>query len=126
MLDLLVHVLFKAHESYRALRVCGIGLKQAGDNAHVLGAGEVRVRGRRLDERTNTGENLAAGPARHRPAQHGDLAGGRGGQAEQHLHRGRLARTVRPQQAMYRALGHFEIELIDDCVFPVGLSQTLR
>src|SRR6185312_10198829 len=72
-------------------------------------AGQVRIGGGLLDQRSYLRQYLAGVPG-HPPAQHLDLAAGRVDQAEQHADQRGLARPVRPEQAVPVSLADVEID----------------
>ena len=84
--DPLVHLPAQAHGVHRVLDVVVGKIEQALDDPHVLGAGEVPVTGRGLDERADVGQVPASSAPVHWLPADEHLAGARLHQGQQHLH----------------------------------------
>src|SRR5205823_5651993 len=119
--ELAVGPFSQIHELEQAVDVGG--LAPAPDALEVAEVGttrEVRVEGRRLDHRADPAERLRVAD---RTTEDPRLARRALHEPEQHAHRGRLPRPVRPEESEDAALGNAERELIDRDHLAVPLRE---
>jgi hypothetical protein len=94
---------------------------QVGHQLQVLLPGQQFVDRRELAGDADRGAHrLRLGPGV--VAGHPHRAAVRRDQRGQHVHRGGLARAVRPEQGEDRARGHLEIDAVEDRPAPEGLA----
>ena len=96
-----------------------------GERPQVLPAGQVRVEGRRLDERSDLEQPVPVAPA-ERPAEDLDRARVGMDQAGQQPHRRRLAGAVRAEEAVHDAGRHGQVQARQGDPGSVALREPAR
>ena len=113
----------QVHQLQRPFDVVGaLEAPEPGEDLQVLGSGQVGVEPRGLDEAADAGQDALL-VSLQRPSEDRHCAGCGGGQPQEHLHGGGLARPVAPQESVDAALLHMEIQVRDADLFPVALGQ---
>ena len=106
-------------------RLAGRARKVARVDQQVLHHGEVGIEVVVLGDHSGAGPHLAP-RGRHRLAEHGELAAAWRGMTKDHAKRGGLAGAVGPEQPEAPALGHPQIDAIDDRFGAEALAKPPR
>ena len=115
----------QVHQLQRPFDIVGaFEAPEPGEDLQVFCAGQVGVEPRGLDEAADAGQDALLVPLQ-RPAEDGHCAGCGGGQPQEHLHGGGLARPVAPQEAVDAPLLHMEIQVGDADLLPIPFGQAL-